>query len=75
MRAKTAKAAAEVNANSCVYIGCSDVTESMVTKLPPFCGYNMTRCVELVGADVLRYSNRIESVSYTHLTLPTTPYV
>ena len=24
------------------YTGSSDVTESMVTKLSPFCGYNMT---------------------------------
>jgi len=24
------------------YIGLSDVTESMVRKLSPFCGYNMT---------------------------------
>jgi len=30
-----------------INIGCSDVTESMVTIRSPFCGYNMTQWVEL----------------------------
>jgi len=29
------------------------VTESMVTKLSPFCGYNMTQCAELMGDELL----------------------
>ena len=28
---------------------------------PPFCGYNMTQRVELMGEDLLRYSDKIES--------------
>jgi len=31
----------------CLYIGWSDVTETMVTIRSPFCGYNTIYCVEL----------------------------
>jgi len=46
-----------------LYIGWSDVTESMVTIRSPFCGYDMTQCVELNGEELSCYSNKIESVS------------
>ena len=46
-----------------VYIGLSDVTESMVTIRLPFCGYNSAFCVELKGEDLWSYSHKIESVS------------
>ena len=38
-----------------------DITESMVTKRLPFCGYDMTLCVELMSGYLLRYSNKMES--------------
>ena len=46
-----------------LYIGCSDVTESIVMTRSPFCGYNTISCVELNGEDLSCYSNKIESVS------------
>jgi len=46
-----------------LYIGWSDVTESMVTTRWPFRGYNTTQCVELNGEDLSCYSNTTESVS------------
>jgi len=48
---------------SLVYIGCSDVTESVIMIRSPFCGYNTTLSVELNGKDLLCYSNKIESAS------------
>jgi len=44
-------------------IGWSDVTESMVTIRPPFCGYKTISCVELNGEHLSCYSNKSESVS------------
>ena len=38
-----------------------DVTETMVTKLSPFCEYNMTQSVELMGENLLRYSIKTKS--------------
>jgi len=35
--------------------------EVTVTKLSPFCGYNVTQCVALMGKDLLCYSNKTES--------------
>ena len=32
-----------------LYMGWSDVTESMATTRTPFCGYNMAQCVKLMG--------------------------
>jgi len=43
------------------YTQIGDITESTVTKLSSFCGYNMTLCMELMGEDLLRYSNKIKS--------------
>ena len=38
---------------SCIHnIGCSGVTESMVTMRSPFCGYDSAYCVELKGEDL-----------------------
>jgi len=45
------------------YIRWNDVTESMVTIRPPFCGYNTIYCVEVNGEDLSWYSNKTESVS------------
>jgi len=36
----------------------------MVTTRSPFCGHNTTQRVELKGKDLLRYSNKTESVSH-----------
>ena len=47
----------------CIYMGRSDVTESMVTIRSHFCGYETLSCVELNGEDLSCYSNKIESVS------------
>jgi len=38
-----------------------DVAETMVTKLSPFCEYNMTQSVELMGENLLRYSIKTKS--------------
>ena len=46
-----------------IYIGWSDVTESVVTIRSPFCGYNTTYCVELSGEDFSCYSNKIKPFS------------
>ena len=46
-----------------IYIGRSDVAESVVTIRSPFCGYNTTLCVGLKGGDLSRYSNKTEPVS------------
>ena len=46
-----------------LYLGQSDITESMVTIQSPFCGYNIIECVELNGEDLSCYSNKIVSVS------------
>jgi len=47
-------------------VGWSDVTESMATIRPPFCGYTCTRtmakCVELMGKDLSCCFNKIQSV-------------
>jgi len=51
----------EVTLKCVKYTGRSGVTESMVTELTPFCRYNMTQCVELIGEDLLCYSNKTES--------------
>ena len=45
-----------------IHIRWNDVTESIVTIRSPFCGYNMTQCVELNGEDLSCYSNETESV-------------
>ena len=37
-----------------LYMGWSDVTESMATIRSPFCGYNVAKCVELTGEDLSR---------------------
>ena len=44
-----------------LYIGWSDVTESMTTIRSPFCGCNMAKCVELRGEDLSCYLNNIRS--------------
>ena len=46
-----------------LYMGWSDVTESMVTIRSPFCGYNTIQCVELNGDDLSCYSSKIGSIS------------
>ena len=46
-----------------LYIGQSDVTESMVTTRSPCCGYNLAWRAELKGEDLWSYSHKIESVS------------
>jgi len=46
-----------------MYIGWSDVAESIVTIRSLFCGYNTTSCVELNGEDLSCYPNKIESIS------------
>ena len=46
-----------------LYMGWSDVTESMVTIWSPFCGYNSAYCMELKGEDSWSYSHKIESVT------------
>ena len=46
-----------------IYIGCSDVTESVVTIRLPRCGYNWAWCVELKGEDLWSCSRKFESVS------------
>ena len=48
---------------SLLYIGWNDVTESMVTKRLPFCGYNLAYYVELIGEDLTFYSNKIKLIS------------
>jgi len=45
------------------YIGWSDVTVSMATIRSPFCGHNMTQCVESRGEDLSCYLNKIQSAS------------
>ena len=45
-------------ARSIQYIGRIDVTESMVTTRAPSCGYNLAKCVELMGEDLPCYSNK-----------------
>ena len=36
---------------------------------------SLTHAIESLAFDVVESTNDIEAVSYTHLTLPTTPYV
>jgi len=40
------------------YIGWSDVTKSVAMIRPPFCGYNMAQCEELMGEDLSCYLNK-----------------
>jgi len=36
-----------------------DVTKSLTTTRSPFCGYNFTQCVEIMGEDLPNNANRI----------------
>jgi len=42
-----------------LYTRRSDVTESVATIRAPFCGYNLAKCVQLLGEDLPCYSNKI----------------
>ena len=46
------------------YMRWSDVTESVVMTLSPFCGYRTILCVQLNGEDLSCYWNKNESVSF-----------
>jgi len=46
-----------------VYVGWNDVTELMVTIGSPFCGYNLAKCVQLMGEYLPYYSIKISPVS------------
>jgi len=41
------------------YTGRNDVTESMATIRPPFCGYNLAQHVELIAKDLQCCSEKI----------------
>ena len=45
------------NVGLLLYIGWSDVIESMVTIRSPFCGWNTAKCMELKGEDLSCYSD------------------